>query len=60
MITKLELLKAVCKNSGVTRRNANRKYLTKEELMLLLSKNQSQLVYDYFHVESRKNDLKKD
>lgn len=33
MITKLELLKAVCKNSGVTRRNANRKYLTKEELM---------------------------
>jgi len=33
MITKLELLKAVCKNAGVVRRKRNCTYLTKEELM---------------------------
>lgn len=32
--------------------------LTKEELMLLMSKNQSQLVYDYFNTQSQKLDSK--
>ncbi len=34
--------------------------LTKEELMLLLSKSQAELVYNYYHRESQKNNLKKD
>lgn len=33
--------------------------LTKEELMLLLSKNQAQLVYDYFNNQSQKLDTKR-
>ena len=34
--------------------------LTKEELMLLLSKSQAQLVYDFYNSESKKSDTTKD
>lgn len=33
MITKLKLIKEVCRNAGFARRNPAREYLTKEELM---------------------------